>query len=229
MVNILSLFVGALAITGAVAAPAVSTTDLIALDKRQSTPNNQGTHDGFFFSWWSDGGAAATYTNQAAGRYTVRWSNGGNLVGGKGWKPGVNARGIGYSGSYNYNGNSYLAIYGWMRNPLVEYYIVENFGTFDPSSGASNLGTVTCDGSTYRLGSSWRYNKPSIDGNRDFQQFWSVRVNKRTGGTVQTGCHFDAWKKAGLPLGNHDYQIVATEGYFSSGSADITVRDVGSG
>ena len=79
-----------------------------------------------------------------------------------------------------------------MRNPLVEYYIVENFGTYDPSSGATNLGTVTCDGSTYRLGSSWRYNAPSIDGNRDFQQFWSVRVNKRTGGTVQTGCHFDA-------------------------------------
>lgn len=92
MVNILSLFVSALAVTGVVAAPAAPTTDLIALDKRQSTPNSQGTHDGFFYSWWSDGGAAATYTNQAGGRYTVRWSNGGNLVGGKGWKPGVTAR-----------------------------------------------------------------------------------------------------------------------------------------
>jgi endo-1,4-beta-xylanase len=229
MVNLLSLFVSALAVTGVVAAPAASTTDLVALDARQSTPSSQGTHDGFFYSWWTDGGAQAQYQNLAGGRYTVRWQNGGNLVGGKGWKPGVTARGIGFSGSYQPNGNSYLAIYGWTRNPLVEYYIVENFGTFDPSSGASNLGTVTCDGSTYRLGSSWRYSKPSIEGTSTFQQYWSVRVNKRSSGTVQTGCHFDAWKRAGLPIGSHDYQIVATEGYFSSGSADITVRDVGSG
>lgn len=71
----------------------------------------------------------------------------------------VNRR-IAYSGSYSYNGNSYLAVYGWTRSPLVEYYIVENFGSYDPSTGATNLGTVTCDGSTYRLGSSWRYNQP---------------------------------------------------------------------
>ena len=70
---------------------------------------------------------------------------------------------INYSGSYNYNGNSYLAVYGWMRNPLVEYYIVENFGSFDPSSGATNLGSVNCDGTTYRLGSSWRYRCWSSD------------------------------------------------------------------
>lgn len=92
MVNLLSLFVGALAITGVVAAPAASTTDLIALDKRQSTPSSQGTHGGYFYSWWTDGGASAVYTNLDGGRYTVRWQNGGNLVGGKGWKPGRSDR-----------------------------------------------------------------------------------------------------------------------------------------
>ena len=40
--------------------------------------------------------------------------------------------------------------------------------------------------------------------------------------------HFNAWRSAGLNLGTHNYQIVATEGYFSSGSATVTVSE-GSG
>lgn len=39
------------------------------------------------------------------------------------------------------------------------------------------------------------------------------------------GCHFNAWSNAGMKLGSeHNYQIVATEGYFSSGSATVTVQ-----
>ncbi|KAJ2977291.1 hypothetical protein NUW58_g7856 [Xylaria curta] len=40
---------------------------------------------------------------------------------------------------------------------------------------------------------------------------------------VQTGLTH-AWTGAGLKLGSHDYQIVATEGYHSSGSAKIEVQ-----
>ncbi|KAK2762695.1 hypothetical protein FQN54_000869 [Arachnomyces sp. PD_36] len=229
MFSFTSLLVAACAAAGALAAPAPApdnTTSL--LQARGGTPNSEGWHNGFYYSWWSDGGAQATYTNLNAGTYEVQWGTGGNIVGGKGWNPGLNARAITYTGQYQPNGNSYLAVYGWTRNPLVEYYIVENFGTFDPSSGASNLGTVTCDGSTYRLGKSTRYNQPSIDGTRTFDQYWSVRVNKRSSGTVQTGCHFDAWRNVGLNVnGNHYYQILATEGYQSSGYSKVTVSDSG--
>jgi endo-1,4-beta-xylanase len=224
MVNLLSLAVTALAAVGAMAAPTdgASTTDLI---KRQSTPSSEGTHGGYFYSWWTDGGASqAQYTNLSGGKYSIRWSGNGNLVGGKGWNPGTRTRTINYSGTYQPNGNSYLAVYGWTRNPLVEYYVVENYGTWNPSSGATNLGTVTCDGATYQLGSSWRNNAPSIDGTQTFQQYWSVRSSKRTGGTVNMSCHFNAWASKGLNVnGNHYYQIVATEGYFSSGYSEITV------
>lgn len=101
--------------------------------------------------------------------------------------------------------------------------VVENFGTYDPSSAATTRGSVTVDGSSYKIATTTRTNAPSIEGNKTFQQYWSVRNSKRSSGTVTTKAHFDAWAKMGLKLGKHNYQIVAVEGYFSSGSASITV------
>ena len=59
------------------------------LSARAGTPSSTGTNNGYYYSFWTDGGADVTYTNGAGGSYSITWSGNGNFVGGKGWNPGA--------------------------------------------------------------------------------------------------------------------------------------------
>ncbi|KAK3995519.1 endo-1,4-beta-xylanase I precursor [Cladorrhinum sp. PSN332] len=189
------------------------------------TPSAQGIHDGYYYSWWTDGVHNATYTNQPGGAFSVTWKPGGaggNFIGGKGWQGG-GSRTIKYSGTFEVDRNGYLAIYGYTRNPLTEWYVLDYFGTYNPALSATKMGEVTCDGAEYEVYRRFSYQMtpPGVTGPT---RIYSIRKEKRIGGTVTTGCHFDAWQKLNIKLGEHQYQIVAVEGYQSSGNASILVE-----
>ena len=90
MVTLSSLLIAATSLAaGALAAPG----ELPGLQRRQTlTSSATGTHNGYYFSFWTDGAGSVRYTNEAGGQYSCSWSGNGNWVGGKGWNPGTDNR-----------------------------------------------------------------------------------------------------------------------------------------
>jgi endo-1,4-beta-xylanase len=84
----------------------------------------------------------------------------------------------------------------------VEYYILEDYGDYNPASSLTYKGTVTSDGSSYKIYEHQQVNQPSIIGTSTFNQYWSIRDNTRVGGTVTMANHFNAWASLGLNLGS---------------------------
>jgi endo-1,4-beta-xylanase len=101
--------------------------------------------------------------------------------------------------------NAYLSVYGWFSggspDALIEYYIIESLGEYNPGSASTQVGPtagVTIDGGTYKLYKVQRTNAPSIEGNKNFVQYFSIRTQNRQSGTISVSQHFKAWADAGL-------------------------------
>jgi endo-1,4-beta-xylanase len=181
--------------------------------------NQSGSHCGYTYEYWKDQGTGCL-TNTADG-FSVEWTNVSNLLGRKGRRPGSRTQIVDYEATYQPVGSSYLCVYGWTRSPLVEYYIVDNWGSWRPPGADGHMGTVTSDGGTYDIYRTQRVNQPSIDGTRTFYQYWSVRTEQRTNGTITVANHFNAWEALGMDVGNLYEVSMTVEGYQSSGTANV--------
>lgn len=197
-----------------------------AIEAKTITENEMGIHDGYDYEYWKDSGYGSM-TLGSGGTFSCQWSNINNILFRKGRKfdqtktyQEIGNITIEYGVDYNPSGNSYLCVYGWTLEPLVEYYIVESWGSWRPP-GATAKGTITVDGGVYDIYETTRENQPSIIGTATFQQYWSVRRERKTSGTVSVSEHFKKWESMGMPMGKM-YEVALTiEGYQSSGTADV--------
>ncbi|HJP77698.1 MAG TPA: glycoside hydrolase family 11 protein, partial [Pseudonocardiaceae bacterium] len=109
--------------------------------------NRTGTNSGYYYQMWTAGSGSACITLNSGNSYSTRWSGIGDFVAGVGWNPGSN-RTVNFSGSLNASGGTALvSLYGWSTNPLVEYYVMENYHGSPPTAG-TYMGQVNSDGGT---------------------------------------------------------------------------------
>lgn len=193
------------------------------------TKSITGEEDGFSYELWNQWDKGTTImTLTGNGSFTCEWNGIENCLFRTGKKfdctqtyQEIGNISIDYEVDYQPDGNSYLCVYGWTRQPLVEYYIVESWGTWRPPGGEGFLGTTIVDGATYDVYKTVRVNQPSIDGDTTFDQYWSVRQEKRTSGTINVAAHFAAWEEMGLPMGKLYEAALNVEGYQSNGKANV--------
>lgn len=118
-------------------------------------------------------------------------------------------------------GYSYIGIYGWTKNPQIEWYIVEDWFGDGILSNLGILGTykgdfTTSDGVEYKI---YRNERPAGSGNilhdgKAFPQYFSVRQRANNSpdvpmcGSVAISEHFAAWDAIDdMKMGSDLYEV----------------------
>ncbi|MCL2179964.1 MAG: glycoside hydrolase family 11 protein [Treponema sp.] len=162
-----------------------------------------------------DGGAAFraewNNPNDFLGRIGYYWNKGkpyteyGNIL----CDFDFNRSADGTGGSY-----SYISIYGWSKNPMIEWYIVDDWfgnGIIGPGNiggNAEKKGEFNMDGAVYFIYQAVRpAGSGNIEGKKEpFPQFFSIRQTRRQSGTISITEHFKEWEKTGMKLGSNMYE-----------------------
>ena len=187
--------------------------------------NASGAQGDYHVEYWKDGGSGSMTLGEGCD-FSCQWGQVNNILFRKGVRPGSKDVIVVYEADYQPQGNSYLSLYGWFDdNPLVEYYIIESYGSWNPASDRNRTkhGSVESDSGTYDIFENTR-NGAHIHGSGQFTQYWSIRTKKRTSGTITCGNHFAAWAKAGMKVGKFYEVSFNVEAYQSpGGKANVKV------
>lgn len=220
--------------TGAVSAFAVDPCEiktkwsdgiLITTDDRQDLDN------GFNYELWKNGkgGKMTVYGGDADCAFKAEWNNSNDYVARCGLFWGKEIENTpSYKDldgdihaefsftktgkAYNY---SFIGVYGWSKDPLVEFYISEDtYNSIAAPWNTEKIGSAEIDGAIYNFYKGTMLNNPSIfDDKKQFVQIFSIRQTKRQCGHISVSEHFKAWEKLGVKTGPlYDCKIVVETG-----------------
>jgi len=224
-------------------APCLQTAKLSRTAQEVQTFNSNSDGDvplagsSYGYEMWTEGGNNNSLLwfgpNQGGGAaFRTEWNNAHDYLGRVGFymdqgKPYTDYKNL-YA-DYNYTrsangtggGYSYIGVYGWTKNPLVEWYVVEDWYNGEILANSKILGTykgdfTTSDGVVYKI---YRNVRPAGSGNilddgQPFPQYFSVRQRANNSpetpicGSVAITEHFKEWEKFDdMKMGNDLYEV----------------------
>lgn len=205
-----------------------------------------GSAGGYDYELWSqDGVGNATMTlnpsDANGGTFSVEWSGTVNMLARSGKRWGSNStvtvQNVGnitaeFEVEWSSTDNvKYVSVYGWGYydqqdipsgfSNEIEYYIIQDRGSYDPTQGGDYKGSATIDGIDYKFFTTDRRSQPSLSGTSTFKQYWSIPSSTnqhRTKGTISISKHFEAWAKAGMKMGKlYEVASMKIESYTGQG------------
>jgi hypothetical protein len=191
-----------------------------------------------WFLWFTGGSGCMTSFDNLSGAFRANWNNPGDFLARIGFwfdetqtfpQVGEIGADLRFTRQGNAGGFSFIGIYGWTTDPLVEYYIVEDSFGNGPAQpfNTQQRGNFTVDGAQYNIYSGARQNLPNITGtNANFTQVLSVRQNPRQCGHVSISEHFRRWQSMGINLGNAKEAKILVEAGGGNGSITFTHANI---
>ncbi len=207
---------------------------LVINNKNTSGPMPNGYH---YEMWKQDPGTVKMTIPNDEAKFDVEWSGIQNFVARVGLKYdetqthdeiGEFSADVAFQKGQISGGLAYFGIYGWTVDPLVEYYVMEDWHEWNPSKDKNMhklIGTINVDGSDYEVLTRQMKGQPSIKGNStDFPQVFSIRKNTRSSGSISISEHFRKWESMGIELGKLYEVKIKVESYSGSSSGSGSCR-----
>ena len=181
--------------------------------------------------WYQGGNNSMTYYEN--GTFKASWNGTNDFIAGLGYyysqSTNVDPKDMQYDCYFRHSktgsagGYNYIGLYGWTVDPLVEFYIVDDWFTKPgPNLLGQKMGGFTVDGDTYEIYKNQRVQVPSIIGTQTFPQYFSVRTTARQSGHIDASAHFEKFESLGMQMGKMYELIYFIEAGGGSGSLDCT-------